>query len=281
MLGAGVVGGVGALAGQGEGALGGRPSAGGMPQRVRRVKRVKRFGDAEIEQLDLPVSIHQHVAGLQVAVHQQVAMGMGHGIGQLQEKPQPCGQRQALHGSVHGLAVHILQHEVRQALIAGASVQQARDVGVAQARQCLALLRKTLQHGNAVHAALEQLDGRAALIAAVGTAGLENLPHAAGADCAHHFPGAQAFAGQHGRRRRFGQGGAGAFGHERRGAAISGGGSIVVGQQAAQLGQCVGVQRSVCNQGLALRQWRFGGGLEQGFDLGPAGSVGGQWHGTG
>ena len=127
-------------------------------------------------------------------MHQQVAVGVGHGVGQLQEEVQALSQRQGLYRFIDRLALHVLQHEVGQALFAGTGVQQARDVRVAQARQRLALLGKALQHGGAVHAAFQQLDGGATLVAAVAAARLEDLTHAAGADGPYHLPCAQSLA---------------------------------------------------------------------------------------
>jgi len=40
-------------------------------------------------------------------------------------------------------------------MLCGAGIEQPGDVGVAQAGRRLALLRETLQHGDAVHAALQ------------------------------------------------------------------------------------------------------------------------------
>ena len=62
-------------------------------------------------------------------------------------------------------------------------------------RECLAFLRQALQHGRAVHAAFEQLDGGAAFERAVGAARFEHLAHAAAAERAHDFPFADALAG--------------------------------------------------------------------------------------
>ena len=99
LLGAGVVRRVGAHAAHGGGAIGVAVGAQAVLQRVQRL------GDAEIEQLDLAVLVHQHVAGFQVAVHQQVTVGIGHGIGQLclAERGADTDAQQPARG---GLGVH-------------------------------------------------------------------------------------------------------------------------------------------------------------------------------
>lgn len=80
---------------------------------------------------------------------QQVAVGMHNGVGQLQEERQPTLQRRATRAFVDRLAVDELQHEVGQAVVAGAGTQQPRDVRVRQPRQGLALQGKERLRVNA------------------------------------------------------------------------------------------------------------------------------------
>ena len=262
LFGAGVVRRVGPMSGHGG-------VAGGFV--VTAFQRVQRLGDAEVQQLDAALGVHQHVAGFQVAVHQQVAVGVDHGVGQLQEQPQPPLQRQPTHGLVDRAAVHVLQHEVGQSVVAGAGVQQARDVRVAQPRQGLALQGEAPQHRGAVHAALEQLHGGAAVVLAVGPAHLEDLAHAAAADGADDLPGTQALPDARGARvdqlrRRLGQEG------------WSAGGQVVVLQQRHQLGVRGLVERRGGDDCVAFGGRRLHRGLEQGLQLGPAGGVGCRRH---
>ena len=230
------------------------------------LQRIKCLGDAEIQQLDLAIAIDQHIAGLQIAVHQQVAVGAGHRVGQLQKQRQPGRQRQPTHGFIDGPAVYILQHKVGQALFAGAGIQQAGDVRVAQARQRLALLRKALQHRRAVHAAFKQFDRRPAFVTAVGAARFKHLAHATSADGAHHLPGAQALAHGGGLAGGLSQHG-GVCSHE----VGTPGGRVVVRQQAAQFGQGLGIQRSGGYQRLACGRSAVYHRVKQGLDPGPAG----------
>ena len=206
-------------------------------------------------------------------MHQQLAVGVGDGVGQLQEQRQPRFQRLGGAGLVDGDAVDILQHEVGQPAVADAGVQQRGDVRVRQARQGLAFLGEAVQHGLRVHAAAQQLDGGAAVVAAVGAAGLEDLAHAAAADEADDGPGPQPLAvlrGVAGRRGRSPGRVGGAAEEIVRGAP---GGVVVVGQQAAQLGHGGFVQPGL--DGVLDERIPFGrahrrSGFEGGPDGGPA-----------
>ena len=55
---------------------------------------IEELGDAEVEQLDGAVACHQDVRRLEVAVHDQVAMGVLHGVAELQEQLEPRLDRQ-------------------------------------------------------------------------------------------------------------------------------------------------------------------------------------------
>lgn len=135
------------------------------------------------------------VARFQIAVHEQVAVGMRYRIGELQEQAQAGFQGQAARGHIDGLAVDEFEDEVGQALFAGTGIQQARDMRMAQPREGLSLLCEAAQHGAAVDASLQQLDRRPALIAAVGAACFKHFTHATDAHGADDFPRAQALAG--------------------------------------------------------------------------------------
>jgi hypothetical protein len=250
---------------------------------VEWVGGIEGLGDAEVEQLDLALGVDQHVAGFQVTVHQQVAVRVRHGVGELQEERQLALQRQLGAGLVDGAALHPFHHEIGQALRAQAGVEQARDVRVIEPRQRLALLRKALQHGRRVHAALEQLDRRLALVGAVGAFGAPHLTHAAAAQQLQQTPGAQAVAGvaggavqqaavppsavdQSGRR----------FGQEGVVAAVAAG---AVGQQAQHLGLHLLGGVAGFDEGLARAGGQGLGGVEQGLDGRPERGVRGRTHG--
>ena len=99
----------------------------------------QRFGNAEVQQLHLARFGDEHVAGLQVAVHQELAMGVRHGVCELQEQLQPRFKRQARAGLVDGQAMHTLHHKIGCAKGRAASVQQVGNVRVCEPRQGLLL----------------------------------------------------------------------------------------------------------------------------------------------
>ena len=127
-------------------------------------------------------------------MHQQIAVGVGDGVGKLQKQVQARLDGQAAHGFVDGHTRNKFHDEIGQAVVAGTGVEQARDVRMAQAREGLTLLRKTPQHRRAVHAAFEQFDGGAAFEAAVGAARFKHIAHAASAHGADDLPGPKTLA---------------------------------------------------------------------------------------
>ena len=152
------------------------------------------LGDAEVQQLDLAVGVDQHVAGLEVAVHQQVAVGMGHRVGQLQKQRQAVFQRTPAHRRVDGLAVHVLHHEVGCAVAVRTCIEQPRDVGVVQPRQGLAFRGKARQHLGRRQSRPQQLGRGASLKAAIGAFNQPHFAHAAFAQWRGQAPRAQALA---------------------------------------------------------------------------------------
>jgi hypothetical protein len=54
---------------------------------------LEQFGDAEVEQLHLPLRTDDDVRGLEVAVHDHVAMGVIDGVADLQEHGEAIARR--------------------------------------------------------------------------------------------------------------------------------------------------------------------------------------------
>ena len=91
-------------------------------------------------------------------MHDEVLVGVLHRLTYRAEQLET-----AAHGKRRGVfqqrrAVHVLHHEIRQARLGGAAVEQARDVGVLQSGQDLPLRTETAQGGFRIGTALEQLD---------------------------------------------------------------------------------------------------------------------------
>ena len=223
---------------------------------------VQGLGDAKVQQTHTSVVVHQHVAGLEVAVHQQVAVCVRDRIGQLQEQHQPVVQLQLSAGDIDGPALHPFHHKVGQAVVGDAGVQQPRNVRVRQPGQCLLLLGKARQHRDGVHAALEQFDCGNTLESPVVAPGLEDLAHAARAQRPLQPPSAQLLADAVGRWcSGCGRGGLqetrGRVGLER--------------QQRGDLGAQHRVNMGVGQRGCALGWCQQQQALEQGPHRGPVG----------
>ena len=78
-----------------------------------------------------------------------------------------------------GNALHEFHCEPRAPVVESAPVQEARDVGVVEARQRLALPLEAEPHLLAQPPVAHQLDGDLVLVGAVGPPGHVDLPHAA------------------------------------------------------------------------------------------------------
>lgn len=147
--------------------------------------------DAEVQQHRMALGGDQHVGGLEVAVHDQVAVREVQRRADLAQQLQPLRQRRAGGPGVQRASVDEGHDEVGPARGRGAAVQQPRDVRVLQRRQDLALAGQQLGR----RLAAQQLDGGALLVEAVGALGREHAAHAALAQLAGQPPGPQAVAG--------------------------------------------------------------------------------------
>ena len=231
--------------------------------RVSPARWIDRLGDAEVQQLDLPPRGDQHVARLEVAVQQQVAVRVGHRLGQLQEQRQALLHRQAHAGLVDRSPGHVFHDEVGQAVGRAAGIEQVGDVRMVQPRERLLLEREARQHRVGVHAALEHLDGGLAAEGAVGALGQPHLAHAPAADGRGDAPRAAALADAAVRQvRRIGQ-------PRPRQEVIPVPGRM--GQQREHLGSHRRLVRRVGEQRLALAFLEREGGVEQGAHFVPIG----------
>ena len=185
------------------------------PAQAREVRRefqsrvVDELGDAEIEQLHLPRGVHENVGGLQVAVHDEVVVRVGDGREHLAEERQARGERKPprIHVRRDRLAFHVLHRKPGLACLAGPGIVEARDVGVGELREDVALAAETLGPDFAPLVRRRELERHLPREAPVGLLGQPHFAHAAAADEAKQAKRADALVfpeGARGRRRELG-----------------------------------------------------------------------------
>ncbi len=100
---------------------GGGLAVGARPHQLR---------DAEVEQLHVARGSHEHVGGLDVAVHDQARMGVRHRVEHVEKQAKagldPEGLRIGM--AVDRRAVHELEHEVRLARGRHTGIDEVGDV---------------------------------------------------------------------------------------------------------------------------------------------------------
>ncbi len=233
---------------------------------------LQQLGDAEVEQLHLPLGGDDDVRRLEIAVDDEVLVRVLH--------RSPDGERelQAL-AHVEPLAVAVrvdrqpldeLHREVRLAGVGATAVQQACDPRVLEGGEDLALLFEASQRLLGGDAGAQQLERRPLLELAVVTLDEKHRAHAAAADLAQHPPGPYPFALLEYRRLRRGRhDGVGEVAKERPGEECVGiEPRVVLGRELQQLLDLATHLRLVdaFEQRLALGGCEVEGGVEQVVD---------------
>jgi hypothetical protein len=234
---------------------------------------LEQLGDAEVEQLDAAVARDEHVARLDVAMHDEVAVRMRDGGQHLHEQADALLDAQALRVgmAVDALAVDQLEHEVGLAVGRDAGIEHAGDVRVGQPRENRALAPEALCRRVAEPRQVQQLDRHAAFVLAVGAACPPDGAAAALADRRFEAVGADAVAGERhaGCGRHAGVAGQQGVGHRR----------ATRGEQRLELAR---ERRVTGMQGCQARRLSRGRQVQQlvehGAELGPAVGIG-QAHG--
>ena len=92
-------------------------------------------------------------------MHDQVLMRELHGCTDLTKELQPFDRIEFLLVAIarDGRALDILQHEIRQAIVRSATINQPRNVRVIEVGKDLPLHHKALDDCVGVHAALDEL----------------------------------------------------------------------------------------------------------------------------
>src|SRR5262249_53456042 len=138
--------------------------------------------DPEIDQFDDAVLGDQHVAWLDVAMDDEVRVGVGNGIANSHEQIQTLRQMSAAPSAPvgDGLADDELHGHVGPPIGRNTSVQEACNAGVAELRKDLPLDSKTC--GLVRDLTAHDLEGHGLLELPIGTFGAIDLAHAAAAE---------------------------------------------------------------------------------------------------
>jgi len=152
-----------------------------------RVALAEQLRDAEIEQLRRAVLADEDVAGLEVAVHDEVRMRVLHRGEHALEQPQPLGERQRAPVAPwrDRLAVDVFHREVGRAVVGGTRVDEGRDVGMIEPREDLPLGEKALEARAHQGARLQELQRNPLGIGRCASFGEPHGAHAALAELAH------------------------------------------------------------------------------------------------
>ncbi len=154
------------------------------------------LGNAEVEQLHFAARGDQDVRGLEVAMHDELAVGGVHRQRHRYQEGDAPGDRQPPAACVveNRLAVDLLEDEERAAIRSDAAVEETRDPRVGEPGEDLALLQEAAQDFVRVDAALEELERHPLFEVAVDALGLPDLAHSAAAEEREQAVGVDHFA---------------------------------------------------------------------------------------
>ena len=160
--------------------------------------RVEELGDAKIEQLHIPGSRHENVRRLEVAVHDEGAVRVLHGLAHRAKQTKTSFKRQTLGGAPFRdrNSVHELHDEVGCAVGRESAVDETGDAGMDQARQHLSLSAKALDGVRVARARTHKLDRHLLAILTIGSLGPVHRAHAAVSEGAQQTPWSKTVAEQ-------------------------------------------------------------------------------------
>jgi hypothetical protein len=141
---------------------------------------VHELRNPEIEEFRNPLRGHEDVPGLDVAVNDQVPVGVLDRRAQLSEELQALRDRMALAIAVpiDGLPLDVLHDEVGTSVLSCATIEKAGDVRVIEAREDLSLPAKARNDLVPVHIRSDDLDRDALLVLLVCPCREVHAPHA-------------------------------------------------------------------------------------------------------
>ena len=163
---------------------------------MSRLPLVQQFGDPEIKQFRDAVCGDQDVRGFEIAMHNEVLMGVMHcgtdGLKKLEAGYDIQSVRVA--EGVDGDAVDVFHDDVGRAVRQGAAVHEMRDVRMIELGQDLALNFDPRMDSAGERAAVNHLDGDFLVELRIRAFGEVNLAHAAHPQGAQHPIGSDAVA---------------------------------------------------------------------------------------
>ncbi len=161
---------------------------------------VEKFADAEVEELDGPGGIDEDIAGFEVTVDDEPAVGVFDGFADIKEEADAGIEGQGFLLDILGnaAAVNIFHDDVGKAVGGGAAIEEAGDVGVLEGSEDLPFSAEALEEEVGIHAGADEFDRDLGVVFVVGAAGEVDRAHATTADFAEEFVGPGAALGGRG-----------------------------------------------------------------------------------
>ena len=158
----------------------------------------EQLGDPEVQQLGLAVAGDEDVAGLDVAVHHEVAMRVLHRAAHLQEQFQPLAHEKSaiVAVGVDGLPVDVFHDEIGRAVVEVAAVDETRDRGVTERRENVPLAVQPTAQPRMQGRMMQHLDRHGLLVLPVVALAAIYRAHAPVAEDRHDAVGSDARAEQ-------------------------------------------------------------------------------------
>ena len=159
--------------------------------RLRHQCRVEELGDPEVEQFGHAIRRDEDIAGFEIAVHDQVLVGIvdGGADGPKERQPRGDGQRMAGAVDIEREPLDVVHDQVGEAVCSRAPVQEFGNVRVIKAGEDLPLGAKAPQEVAGWQAWRDELDGHLLVVVVVGPHGEVDHAHASGAELAHDLVG--------------------------------------------------------------------------------------------
>src|SRR5580658_562930 len=120
--------------------------------------RVEQFGDAEVKQFRRAVGRDKDVGGFEIAMDDEVAVGVGYGFADFQEElAAPASVQRSLPvPGVERLARDVFHDEKGPSVESGSAIEKAGDVGVFEVGEDLAFVAETAQNVLGIHAVADE-----------------------------------------------------------------------------------------------------------------------------